>query len=48
MIPVELVDSLRGDADALANRPVSRAGAVAVVAIWLALAGFAALAIARN
>ena len=47
MIPPEIVSALRAEADELANRPVSRTGAAAVIAVWLALAALAALAIAR-
>ena len=46
MIPAETVSALRALADELASRPVSRTGAIAVIAVWLALAVLVALAIA--
>lgn len=47
MIPAETLVALRPAAAALAERPVSRAGAAAVIAVWLALCAAAAVAIAR-
>jgi hypothetical protein len=45
LIPPALADELRATAAARAARPVSRAGAAAVLAAWSALAGAAALAL---
>ena len=36
LIPPALLEELRRQADGLTERPVSRAGAVAVVALWIA------------
>lgn len=41
LIPPALREELRAAAAARAERPVSRAGAAMVVALWLALAGMA-------
>lgn len=48
LIPSELLDELRIAATALAAKPVSRTAAVAIIAIWITLAGLFALTIARR
>ena len=38
LIPPALMDELRAEADELAARPTSRAGALAILALWIAAA----------
>ncbi|WP_245293848.1 YkvA family protein [Methylobrevis pamukkalensis] len=42
LVPPPTMARLRGEADAITTRPGSRAGAVAVVLIWIAAAGLCA------
>jgi uncharacterized membrane protein YkvA (DUF1232 family) len=42
LIPPDLLDEFRVAADALARRPVSRAGLAAMVAVWIAAAALVA------
>lgn len=48
LIPAALTTELRQVADRLADKPISRAGAVAVLTVWLAAPVLIALAIART
>jgi uncharacterized membrane protein YkvA (DUF1232 family) len=43
LIPQPLLESYRAEADQAIERPVSRAGALLVVALWLVVAGLVAL-----
>lgn len=43
LIPAPLLDIYRAEADAAAERPVSRMGALIIVAIWILIAGVIAL-----
>jgi uncharacterized membrane protein YkvA (DUF1232 family) len=45
LVPPEVKQSAREQASAVAERPVSRAMAVAIVAIWLVLAGVVGLGV---
>ena len=47
LIPAEVLADHRAAAEAAAERPVSRAAVVGVVAVWIAFAVIAALAVAR-
>ena len=47
LIPERVLAECRERADAAASRPVSRAGAVIIVAVWLALGALAALLVYR-
>ncbi len=42
LIPPDLMAAFRADAERRAGRPVSRAGAAAIIALWLLAAGAAA------
>ena len=47
LIPAPLMASFRQDAEQMVDRPVSRAGMVAIALVWLAMAVVVARAIAR-
>ncbi|WP_068878808.1 MULTISPECIES: YkvA family protein [unclassified Phenylobacterium] len=46
LIPAEVLAAHREAAEAAARRPISRAGGIAVVLVWIALSAVAALAVA--
>ncbi len=47
LIPPAVMTDLRNRASLIAERPVSRAGLFAIVALWIAAAGFAGWAVMR-
>lgn len=48
LIPAEVMATHRAAAEIAADRPVSKAGAVVVILVWLAVIALVALAVARR